>query len=237
MQALIAQMDGGYKYNLMGWPVTLFGGCNAAMEFGPTGVMCSSGTTQDQINLAFETYNKKCQSVIGKYPSKDWCMSDAAEEYRAPARAVFSDAEHDCKTLMCWFHVKAAVQDYLKRRAHRDAPAGMQKDILKDLEVICAAVHGCSAGRPGSVAVGRQILAVPSGLLVNTELPLGLQATAQTAPACPRSSARTSQSSAVASEEAGSGPALRQIRATPSLLPVSTSFATVDQEAASTKLV
>jgi hypothetical protein len=132
----VAQLDGGFKYNVMGWPLTLLGSANGDMEFAPTGILLSSGTKLPQIEDGLTGYAEAVHKVTGTFPKKRYVMSDAAEEYRVPSRRAFSTPQEACQNLMCWFHMKAAMTDYIRKHCKIDAKEELITAVQKDCDIM-----------------------------------------------------------------------------------------------------
>ena len=107
-----AQSDGGFKFNLLGWPVTAVGLSNAAGHFAVTGLALTSSMQGPHMSELFAKYQHSCEQVTGKSCSKLLSMSDAELAYRDSMVAAFSS-----RPLMCWFHLKDAVLPYVTRAA------------------------------------------------------------------------------------------------------------------------
>ena len=78
--------------------ITFLGSTYANLEFSPDAVLLTSGTKQPQIEEGVLGYAKATHKHTGRFPYKRFFMSDAAEEYRATARTVFSQKEVPCET-------------------------------------------------------------------------------------------------------------------------------------------
>ena len=98
-------MDGGFKYNVLGWPCTITRVANPAMNFAPTAIMLSSGLSAAQVEEGLRGYAEKVKSVTGMSPARLFTMSDAEQAYRVSSAEAFSDHSTQCNTLRCWFHV------------------------------------------------------------------------------------------------------------------------------------
>ena len=75
----VMQLDGGYKYNILGYPCTFFGCASSDMVFAPTGILLSTGTSTQQIqeactlSLSFPTLLFTLEGPVGTVVLKYVC--------------------------------------------------------------------------------------------------------------------------------------------------------------------
>eukprot|EP00959_Pyramimonas_sp_CCMP1952_P067651 1412136-Pyramimonas_sp.AAC.1 len=81
-------------------------------------------------------YAQATNRVTREFPAESFAMSDGAEEYRKPARIAFSDKRTQCQSLMCWFHMKDAVLDFVKRHAPCAETELLVQEIGNDLDMM-----------------------------------------------------------------------------------------------------
>ena len=95
----VCSTDGGYKYCLLGWPLTLDGVINPAGTLNVTSLTLTSHMTEEHIQAAKEGFKHEVESVTGKPASKRFSMSDGELAYRNSLSNTFSSSP-----LMCAFH-------------------------------------------------------------------------------------------------------------------------------------
>eukprot|EP00973_Karenia_brevis_P071473 9930103-Karenia_brevis.AAC.1 len=67
---------------------------------------------------------------------KRFSMSDAATEYRDASRAAFGSGPETFHNLMCYFHVTAAVDAYVRDQARCGAKTELRSAVLADVEIL-----------------------------------------------------------------------------------------------------
>jgi hypothetical protein len=135
-KSAVAQLDGGYKYNLLGWPLTLLGCTNPAMELAPTAILMTSSTKAEHVEEALVGYAQAISKIQQVSPAKHFVMSDAAEEYRAPAKKAFSTPKTECVNLMCWFHMRQAMEDFVRKHALCSEKDALSQAIGRDCDML-----------------------------------------------------------------------------------------------------
>ncbi|CAE7232615.1 unnamed protein product [Symbiodinium natans] len=121
----VASMDGGFKFNLLGWPLHVLGHVNEAGQFGLCALGLSSNLEQKTVQSMLEGFRDSTARVTRSNTRKKLAMSDAEAAYRKSLREVFG-----ASNLMCYFHVKQACKDYIVKHGHGSAE---QRNEIWDL--------------------------------------------------------------------------------------------------------
>ena len=111
----VACIDGGWKYNVMGYPLHLFGVLNEQGNMAVTGLGVTSTVSKPFVAEMLRAYARQVSAVNERNSSKDFLMSDAEGAYREGMKEAFGG-----ENLMCWFHVVSAVRDWLGKHAKLD---------------------------------------------------------------------------------------------------------------------
>ena len=109
-----AAADGGFKFNLLGWPLHVLGCVNPAGNFGLCALALTSTMAKEHIADMLRGFRDSTIRATGCGASganKVLAMSDAEAAYREGLRTVFASAN-----LMCYFHVKQAAKKNLDKR-------------------------------------------------------------------------------------------------------------------------
>jgi hypothetical protein len=103
-----AAVDGGFKFNLLGWPLHVLGAVNPAGEFGLCGLAMTSSMQKDHVKSMFEGHRDSTARTTRENTAltRSFGMADGEEAYRSAFRQVFK-----ATNLMCFFHVKQAAKD------------------------------------------------------------------------------------------------------------------------------
>jgi hypothetical protein len=126
-----AHCDGGHKFNLLGWPVTLIGVTSQAGHWGLCGLGLSSTMGAAHVGEMLTKWHQSVEKLVGRECRKMYSMTDAETAYaRGLAEACHSSP------LMCWFHVKKACKDYLAKRFRGTATehTALWADVSTDLD-------------------------------------------------------------------------------------------------------
>ena len=115
-ESTVACIDGGFKYNIMGYPLHHWGVVNPSGQLAVTGLGVTSSMSKPMIKNMLSKYADQVKQVTGKMPGKAQAMSDAEESYRYAMKEAFA-----CENVMCWFHVCQAVRDWLGKHARVDS--------------------------------------------------------------------------------------------------------------------
>ena len=106
----IAAVDRAHKFNVLGWPVTMMGVINPAGRYGLCGLLLDSVISLEQTIVVFHGFGDAVGRVTGASPAKSHSVSDGEIPLREAAASAFGS-----KPVMCWFHVKKMVKEYLQR--------------------------------------------------------------------------------------------------------------------------
>ena len=126
----VAAIDGGFKFNLLGWPLHVLGHVNAAGRFGLCALGLTSSMDGAQIRAMLKGFRDSTVQVTQGDTTKRLAMSDAETAYRRAMAEVFR-----ASNLMCFFHVKQAAKEYLRKHLSRTKKecdaiwAGVSADI------------------------------------------------------------------------------------------------------------
>ena len=129
-----AHVDGGYKFNLCGWPVTVFGQTNAAGRWGLGALMLSSGLSNALVEMMLKGYTESTERLNRNWTKREIGMSDAQLSYRSGLREGIG-----CNTtLMCFFHVKKQSKQWLSQHTVGTSKekADLWQQVSKDLDMI-----------------------------------------------------------------------------------------------------
>ena len=74
--------DGGHKFNLLGWPLTILGVSNKARTFALTGLGLTSSMSVEHCTEMMTGYSSATSRVTRKSCTVKWSMSDAEAAYR-----------------------------------------------------------------------------------------------------------------------------------------------------------
>ena len=110
--ASLCAVDGGYKYCLLGWPLTLLGVINEAGHMAVVALILTSDMSQSIIEDAFASVKREASLLTGHPCTKKWGMCDGEPAYRQALGNCFSS-----EPLMCAFHWMKAVRQYWFRWA------------------------------------------------------------------------------------------------------------------------
>ena len=102
-------IDGGFKFNLLGWPLHVFGSINPAGEFGIAALALTS--TMEHVAEMLKGFRDTTVKITGKCANKLFAMSDAEVAHRRALTDVYGAGN-----VMCFFHLKQAVRDNLYKR-------------------------------------------------------------------------------------------------------------------------
>lgn len=103
-----ASADGGFKFNLLGWPLHVIGQVNGAGNFSLCAIGLTSSMEGEQIADMLRGFQSSTARVTKRSTDKAFAMSDAEVAYRRGLSTAFAS-----KNLMCYFHVKQAARDSL----------------------------------------------------------------------------------------------------------------------------
>jgi hypothetical protein len=128
-----AHIDGGFKFNLLGWPVSALGVSNGAGQFGITGLGLTSSMKAPHVLELLSSFQESSQRVTGLACKKDFGMTDGEAAYRQAMVAAFGSSP-----LTCWFHVVKAVKQYVQEHAIGGSKAkqDLLKTVLPGLDVL-----------------------------------------------------------------------------------------------------
>ena len=107
---LVASADGGFKFNLLGWPLHVIGHVNQAGQFGLCALALTSTMEADHVEEMFQGFRDSTIRFTHGNTNKRLAMSDAETAYRRALAKWFGSSN-----LMCYFHVKQACKEYLEK--------------------------------------------------------------------------------------------------------------------------
>ena len=99
----VVAADGGFKFNLLGWPLHVLGTVNRAGNFSLHGLGLTSTMASEHIEELFEGFSHSTRRVTGCSQAAmqiPLAMSDAEKAYRTALAKKFG-----ADNLMCFFHV------------------------------------------------------------------------------------------------------------------------------------
>ena len=146
--------DGGHKFTLLGWPVTVLGVSNAAGNFGVVALGITSGMSTDQLAAMFKSFRDRVVRSNPKFGGFALSMSDGEDAYRSGLAQGFGTVP-----LMCWFHIKQAAKKYIDNHAKGGAEAKRKiwGRLSEDMDVLgCYPEEMGDRTRRSSDAMGRQ---------------------------------------------------------------------------------
>ena len=112
----VISADGGHKFCLMGWPLTIIGVNNRAGSFGVVAFCLSNSSSTEHVTSMMQAFKA---AVVREHPSFagfEFSMSDSEDCYRTGLKETFT-----AQPLQCWFHTK---QDFME--FHRRLPQTQQ---------------------------------------------------------------------------------------------------------------
>ena len=112
---LTAHIDGGYKFNLLGWPLSVLAISNKASRSSALAWILTSTMEASHVEEALKGFARETRKVTNMAVDKPFLLSDSETSYQAGLQAAFG--KDDSKTLMCYFHVVAAVKKYVQTHA------------------------------------------------------------------------------------------------------------------------
>ncbi|CAE7659964.1 unnamed protein product, partial [Symbiodinium sp. CCMP2592] len=107
----VVAADGGFKFNLLGWPLTVLGCLNPAGEFGLCALALTSDMESERMVSTLTAFAQSTARLAQSKVSAPFSMSDAEPAYRSALKSAF-----DATNLMCYFHVKHAARDSFYKR-------------------------------------------------------------------------------------------------------------------------
>ena len=123
--------DGGFKYSVMGWPLTVHGTINPAGNLAECALILTSDMQGATMLDALVGFRDAARAETGQVITKAFAMSDAAANYREAQKEAYS-----AQNLMCWYHIVAAVRDWFKkwcRLSQQEADAVWKQVVNPDL--------------------------------------------------------------------------------------------------------
>ena len=75
----MACIDGGFKYNVMGYPLHLWGVVNPCGRLAVTGLGMTTTVTKPMIQDMLSSYADQAEKITGKRRTKEYGMYDAKE--------------------------------------------------------------------------------------------------------------------------------------------------------------
>jgi hypothetical protein len=91
-------IDGGFKFNLLGFPLHVIGQTNPAGNFGLVGLGLTSSMQSDKIERMLRGFHDSSSRVTRAPCQKAYAMSDGEQAYRRGMASVFGSSP-----LMCFF--------------------------------------------------------------------------------------------------------------------------------------
>jgi hypothetical protein len=135
----VAAVDGGFKFNLLGWPLHVLGTVNPAGRFTLHALGLTSTMESDHVGEMVKGFRDSIVRLTGcgmRDVNKPLAMSDGEAAYRKALADSFSSSN-----LMCYFHVKQAAKDNLMKRmvAGKDEKEETWASISADIDLAHAA--------------------------------------------------------------------------------------------------
>ena len=130
-------MDGGFKFNVMGWPLTVIGQTNPKGNYSLHALALTSSLEETVVVDAVSSFANAASTITTNSVKKRFSMTDAELAYRNAGRKAFK-----AEALMCWFHVKQDIRKYLMRwirQGTREFKMAIVKAVFEDLDWIRAA--------------------------------------------------------------------------------------------------
>ncbi|CAE7680733.1 unnamed protein product [Symbiodinium sp. KB8] len=129
-------IDGGFKFNLLGWPLHVFGSINPAGEFGIAALALTSTMEHGHVAEMLKGFRDTTVKITGKCANKLFAMSDAEVAHRRALTDVYGAGN-----VMCFFHLKQAVRDNLYKRMSgtKKEKDAVWKWMSEDIDVVRAA--------------------------------------------------------------------------------------------------
>ena len=121
-QDLVPQADGGFKYNLLGWPLTAIVCSNKAGESFTAALGITSSMVPEHVAELFHGFRHAAERESRKSCNRSYSMSDAEGAYRNGLVSAFGT-----KPLMCYFHVVSACKQYIE--SHGIGTAAEKKEL------------------------------------------------------------------------------------------------------------
>ena len=134
----VIHADGGWKFNVSNFPVTVIGETNLAGNYNTGGLALTSSIDEEHVTKVFTGYRESTERVDMRKFSRIYSMSDGDECYRHAFKTTFRVKT----TLMCYFHVKSASRKWIYRHCKLDVvkKAQLWARIGADLDVIQASI-------------------------------------------------------------------------------------------------
>ena len=128
-----AAIDGGYKFNLLGWPLHVLGSVNPAGKFGVAALAITSNVELDTVSKMLIGFKTSTERVTRRTADRLLAMSDGEVAYRNAMAKTFGSAN-----LMCFFHVKQAARDNLMKRFEGNLASKKNtwKQISEDIDLM-----------------------------------------------------------------------------------------------------
>ena len=126
--------DGGFKYSLLGRPLTILGTISPAGHLGVCALMLTSTMEKTHIKEGLQGFRESTEEQTQRLAGKHFNMSDAEAAYHDGLSEVFGS-----KPLMRGFHWVAAIRKYWEKHARLSKPeaeAIWQQHVHPDILLI-----------------------------------------------------------------------------------------------------
>ena len=117
-QGCVISADGGHKFCLMGWPMTIIGVNNRAGNFGVVALCLSSSSSTEHVTQMLQGFKGAVVRQHPEFKGFEFSMSDSEDCYRTGLSDKFRS-----EPLQCWFHTKQACPCIIMTLPHV-SPAG-----------------------------------------------------------------------------------------------------------------
>ena len=126
--------DGGFKYSLLGRPLTITGVISPAGHLGVCALVLTSSMETEHLTEGFQGFRKSVEDNTQRLGNQSFSMSDAETCYQRGLSDVFQST-----VLMCGYHFVAAVAKYWEKHSRiskKNAQAIRTKHVHQDILLI-----------------------------------------------------------------------------------------------------
>ena len=129
----VISADGGHKFCLMGWPMTIIGVNNRAGNFGVVALCLSSSSGTEHVTHMIEGFKAAVVRHHPDFKGFEFSMSDSEDCYRSGLSETFRS-----QPLQCWFHTKQACKKYIEAHAigAKQERLSMWNNISHDMDIM-----------------------------------------------------------------------------------------------------
>lgn len=124
--------DATYQTNWQGFPVIITGGFDAMQKFHMFALSVSSNETSDDFDFLFQSIKSGVSKFHKKIMKPDFIMCDAAAQIKNGFLNTFPHlSEEELAILMCFFHVKKAINSFKFVKTSSKEKVKFQLNILQ----------------------------------------------------------------------------------------------------------